>query len=148
MRRDCWRRVRMPRAGCKGRAFSNGRLVKFASGTSGLSSAAASGPSRVSLRRPFLGLTRRSGVRAPGDAADGARFGDRPSQCRRWTRSGPADLGRGPGQQRWQVVPASGLVAAILTLRSCYDRVGFHPAGRRDFDGRWHSAVVLEKQLA
>jgi hypothetical protein len=38
-----------------------------------------------------------------------ARFGDRPSARRRWSRRGTADLGRGPGKRRWQVVPSSGL---------------------------------------
>ena len=35
-----------------------------------------------------------------------------------------------------------------LALRSYYTRAGFIQVGRRDFDGPWHSAVLLEKQLA
>ena len=35
-----------------------------------------------------------------------------------------------------------------LALRSYYTRAGFLQVGRRDFDGPWHSAVLLEKQLA
>lgn len=33
-------------------------------------------------------------------------------------------------------------------LRNYYVRAGFRQIGRRDFDGPWHSAVLLEKQLA
>jgi hypothetical protein len=39
-------------------------------------------------------------------------------------------------------------VEGSLALRSYYTRAGFLQVGRRDFDGPWHSAVLLEKQLA
>jgi GNAT superfamily N-acetyltransferase len=39
-------------------------------------------------------------------------------------------------------------VEGNLALRSYYARAGFLQVGRRDFDGAWHSAVLLEKQLA
>ena len=32
-------------------------------------------------------------------------------------------------------------------LRSYYARIGFREVGRRDFDGPWHSAVLLEREI-
>lgn len=32
-------------------------------------------------------------------------------------------------------------------LRSVYERQGFHVVGRRDFDARWYSVVLMEKDL-
>lgn len=53
-------------------------------------------------------------------------------------------------QARVASVPALRLdcVESNLALRKYYKALGFSEVGRRDFDGPWFSAVLLEKSLA
>lgn len=71
---------------------------------------------------------------------------------RRWAGTGlGADLMKWVDEQaRAAGAPAVRLdcVERNLDLRRYYRRHGFREVGRRDFDGPWFSAVLMEKRLA
>ena len=62
---------------------------------------------------------------------------------------GSALLGWAEQEARTASVPALRLdcVETNLALRTYYKQRGFTEVGRRDFDGPWYSAVLLEKVL-
>ncbi len=62
--------------------------------------------------------------------------------------AGLLDWAEAQGRRAGVTVLRLDCVAANPGLRRYYGRLGFREVGRRDFDGPWHSAVLLERDIA